>query len=1503
MILYLLYQTGKSTFQIKPLKNMNRKINRVFAIVLSFILIFQQAGFAEMAAQLNLAGYLGSLHSAFTPDKFRPLHLRYLSYDNLNNSFRLLLDKGDTKNPQPQELETTTKTLLNYFFVGLALPNDSFWVNLRPDSEDNVIDPWLAQTDIGKIMLETDLQLKKDTAKATSPETPEGRKYWDSLYKKAEELFGYENVTIPTLTRPWIVPGEIIIRETTDSAYIYKATLKVMLEQDYLKDSATYNFKDPRLKALNEYSSQLIRELIIPKLTKEVNSSKRYASLRQVYYSLIMAQWFKARFRNKPWTCSQAIDHKNLTNLTSKISWTKTTYFQDYQKSFKDGEYNIQEPRSAPFGQVIRSYFSGGQVLNTGVMASPGAVAGTTNTGVSFTAAQATAPPVVNTRNVEITVEGDRVHVMAGGSAITVKGRNDEMRPGESIDTYLARLREKYGQHVEIEIVYTKETLQRKARDHGFQDDVGGGFGVAGKTINDKAYICLLYDAVMANPNLAIHEITEALGRGSRGIATGGAETGVNNGDSKEERRKTRERGIAGAKYSPAAQTSKQFIFNLLTLEANDINLPMRDDLTTLILSQVYPVLVATGQMTLSDLEARLKDRHFRLIVLREVYPALVATGQMTLSDLEAKARDADHEVRHIADQALGRVYVSLAAEGKMTLSDLEAKGIHRNTFEVLMQGYFELVTTGNMPLPVFEAKVKELAMAVHLDTLLTNAYVSLVEEGNMALSDLEAKARDTDPFIREEASLALRRIIYFMQTEKKGVFFTLKTRIRDWWYGRQEASSRALGQRYAALAAEGKMPLSALEAKLKDADGRQRQPVLLAFGQTLGQRYAKLVEQGKILDTDYAKYKLWSAANLVYVEEILAEFMEASDPQAFLEEVEQAGIDVQNGKFDINNKLHLFANYVQLLEQAKNNSLERIGALTWLDYQQELFSRTGREGDAESGISSEQRKQVRGLVYEGYLLRQRILEIQQRAQTLSRPVVVVENLSYGAVATSPITEERNGTKYIIGTDIPVISTKVGSTECHNDEFYIRPDLFTEAEQRLLLTEKPIVIVVDASTSVSAPGRSSPHIPDGFKGYRNYFIAIDTALGRTVNPADFQEDSGFLAGLDADSRFGYLVRVLQVEETHPATDDPYRLFFWYPGDKPLYLRVAKRKDTPAPKLESANDITGPSIIFVQAAMEYEAVPEEIRDNFIGGNYEPAYFDDKEHFKQFILAYEEGYGLVFSRSFIDLARNYFRDFMAQYEAELVPTAAAPSASDDEATGWGGGYFRRQLDEVRRLQGDGRKSEARKLLQEVHGVMKDFETRLQAAAGDHAREEEIANQFMQERGISDPLEDPLGDLPGAMRIADRLAKELGERIGKKSTDAATTPSPATPTNDKGGIDFRYLPIVTQAISNLRVNLNGATLQRLSNINVDEELTQLQRMLSSGITPSTERIREYIQASCTKGDFNKDKVILCISDILRIEEEYSSTEPMLRDILVVLESSRSTTELKEVFLGKKI
>jgi hypothetical protein len=147
-------------------------------------------------------------------------------------------------------------------------------------------------------------------------------------------------------------------------------------------------------------------------------------------------------------------------------------------------------------------------------------------------------------------------------------------------------------------------------------------------------------------------------------------------------------------------------------------------------------------------------------------------------------------------------------------------------------------------------------------------------------------------------------------------------------------------------------------------------------------------------------------------------------------------------------------------------------------------------------------------------------------------------------------------------------------------------------------------------------------------------------------------------------------------------------------------------------------------------------------------------------------------------------------------------------------------------------------------------------------------------------------------------------LGTRQGPSGAEGLTVPS--TSPRAPGGIDFRALPIITQAISNLSINASRIPLSKLDNVNLDQELSDIQRMVNAGITPSAERIKEYMQASCAKGTAEQDisKVISCISDIMRLEEEKCcSTEPVLRDILVVLESSRSNTELNQVFLGKAI
>ena len=44
--------------------------------------------------------------------------------------------------------------------------------------------------------------------------------------------------------------------------------------------------------------SQIVRQIILPEIEKEVNTGKNFAPLRQIYQALILAKWYKETIQN-----------------------------------------------------------------------------------------------------------------------------------------------------------------------------------------------------------------------------------------------------------------------------------------------------------------------------------------------------------------------------------------------------------------------------------------------------------------------------------------------------------------------------------------------------------------------------------------------------------------------------------------------------------------------------------------------------------------------------------------------------------------------------------------------------------------------------------------------------------------------------------------------------------------------------------------------------------------------------------------------------------------------------------------------------------------------------------------------------------------------------------------------------------------------------------------------------------------------------------------------------
>lgn len=308
--------------------------------------------------------FISSVGSADNPEQVSSIKLESLSVDNSQgfNHLRFLIKGRKPGNFEPiLDVSKAAQKSLEYFFIGLIMHDEAFWVNLNPDEPERIIEPSLGNTDLGRIMLNADFRLKEDVSNLINPQTSKtGKEFWRRLYNKAQELNAANK--IPVVTRLWIVPAKTEVYEKDNYFSIVKSTLKVRLKPAYL--SQEMNMKDKRQEELQDFAAQLMEEIVLPQLNKRVNEAYAYADLKEVYNALILAQWYKQKFN--PFTDSllKITDYRILNDVELNYSYQPEQIYQDYLKSLKEGQYSFAESDSAPdgFSTIIttRHYFSGG---------------------------------------------------------------------------------------------------------------------------------------------------------------------------------------------------------------------------------------------------------------------------------------------------------------------------------------------------------------------------------------------------------------------------------------------------------------------------------------------------------------------------------------------------------------------------------------------------------------------------------------------------------------------------------------------------------------------------------------------------------------------------------------------------------------------------------------------------------------------------------------------------------------------------------------------------------------------------------------------------------------------------------------------------------------------------------------------------------------------------------------------------------------------------------------
>ena len=290
--------------------------------------------------------------------------------------FDFIIDTGQT-NLQEITLRQEATRLIKYFLASMTVPEDEMWVNLSPYEHNRIIPEAFGITEMGRDLLTQDYLLKQITASLIYPENDLGREFWQKVYQRAYELYGTTDIPTDTFNKVWIIPDTAKIYREGEMVYLLNSHLKVMLEEDYVAMAADNDVgavrpgaerqvsehlgarREPPLQ--NEIAANIIREIILPELEKEINEGKNFANLRQIYHSMILATWFKRNLKDSLLGKYYAEQNK-VDGIDIEDKQTKEKIYQQYLEAFKRGVFDYIKEDYDPLQQdvVARKYFSGG---------------------------------------------------------------------------------------------------------------------------------------------------------------------------------------------------------------------------------------------------------------------------------------------------------------------------------------------------------------------------------------------------------------------------------------------------------------------------------------------------------------------------------------------------------------------------------------------------------------------------------------------------------------------------------------------------------------------------------------------------------------------------------------------------------------------------------------------------------------------------------------------------------------------------------------------------------------------------------------------------------------------------------------------------------------------------------------------------------------------------------------------------------------------------------------
>jgi len=319
---------------------------------------------AQSVLDLPQPGTMISKSPAFTPAIITGITI----YPHNPLKFDFIIDTGDD-NLQGEALQKESEKLIKYFMAALTVPENEMWVNLSPYEKNRIIADGLGYTEMGIDMLAQDYILKQLSASLMYPEDKTGEEFWKRVYAKAQAKYGTTEIPLNIFNKIWIVPDRAAIYVNNTSAFIVKSHLKVMLESDYLAlesnlghtDHGIGTLPEDKVNEIRRGAAEVVRDVLIPEVEREINEGKNFSTLRQIFHSMILAAWYKQNF--KQGLLGQVyVDQNKVLGIDIEDKQSKQKIYDQYVEAYKKGVYDfIKEDYDEATRQMIpRKYFSGG---------------------------------------------------------------------------------------------------------------------------------------------------------------------------------------------------------------------------------------------------------------------------------------------------------------------------------------------------------------------------------------------------------------------------------------------------------------------------------------------------------------------------------------------------------------------------------------------------------------------------------------------------------------------------------------------------------------------------------------------------------------------------------------------------------------------------------------------------------------------------------------------------------------------------------------------------------------------------------------------------------------------------------------------------------------------------------------------------------------------------------------------------------------------------------------